>query len=60
MNVIKESLIGRFILWLWYAYNESAFQHTMDRFWCACRESALVSGLLRECALTRAWSESFT
>ena len=60
MNIIKESLIGRFILWLWCAYNESTFQHVMDRFWRTCRESALVSGLLRECALTRAWGESFT
>ena len=60
MNIIKESLIGRFILWLWCAYNESTFQHVMDRFWRTCRESALVSGLLRECSLTRAWGESLT
>ncbi len=60
MNVIKESLIGRLILWFWCAYNESTFQRGMDRFWRTCRESALVSGLLRECALTRAWEDSFT
>lgn len=60
MNVVKESLIGRIFLWLWYAYNESAFQHCMDRFWRTCRESALVSGLLGECTLTRAWKDSFT
>ena len=60
MNIVKESLIGRIVLWFWCAYNESAFQRCMDRFWQLCRQSALVSGLLQESPLTCAWKDSFT
>lgn len=60
MNVVKESLVGRFFLWLWCAYEESCFQHLMNKFWQVCRESALVSGLLRESRVMAAWSGSVT